>query len=652
MVAHDHLPVEGRSAAGGESSGEADQVRLSRRRMFGGIAAVGAGVASGIATSTGRDTRLPVNTAFGINVLDFIPNPSDPSSHTAGFEAAIAAAVAGDGDEIVIPAGIWYVEGLSVPQRTSLKFRGAGATAFPWLSPRGATTGTQLVRIGNRPIFNAVGPAASSEGGDPYSNVLDVFPDFVRDFMLEDMTLHNANPSATSPLIDMKSCSGGNFSRVVLYSPSGCSLISLQGVFDTRFNNCFFAGGGLAAAGLGAVRILGEKLNGDGTSYRESKELQFVNCHSESYFGPAFEIGDSGSASVKPSLILFTNVKLESQATVGPHILIGAGSSIMVNNTYISHWKTSGPIVDLQKCSGFYGSISFNQIHKQGWVDPSCRLNVSSDATLVNVHVNLLTGSDSNVNAVTIANPSDAQNNITISGASQLVNGTNALTQVFRNGVIRQRVTAETDNCEYVFSRGDSMSWSLGSRTAAGSAVQEFSVRGVDSLGHVGTFLAFRADGTDPATSTRTAVFGSGVHLDSDGGNAYINFPNQLKPPAVSSGVQLYAAGDHGHLRLMLKGSDAAPAGLVARDVGTYKGTATLGAAAQTDYIALLDSGADVSLPSAEANFNVYTLKNLTDGEMLVRTSALQTVEGLAGISLAAGESVTVVSDGANWRTC
>ncbi|WP_149439144.1 hypothetical protein [Mycolicibacterium sp. P1-5] len=619
--------------------------------MLGGVAATGAGAVL-VQKATARDAATPRNTrsAFGIDILDYIRNPADATTHTAGFKAAIAAAIAGDGDEIVIPAGKWYVEGLSIPRRASLKFRGAGSTAFSWLSPDGDTTGTQLIRTGDRPIFSAIGPA-SVESGHPYGDVLDVFSSFVRDFVLEDMTLHNANENATTPLVDMKACSGGNFSRVVWYSPPGSSLISLQSVFDTRFSNCFFSGGGLEATGLGAVRILGQVTNGDGTSYRESKELQFVNCHSESYYGPAYEIGDSASTLVKPALMLFSNIKMESQLTTGPHIMVGAGSSIMTSNMYVSHWKTPGPVVDLQKCSGFYGNVSFNQIFKEGWVDPSCRLNVSKNATLVNLNVNLLSGPASTVNVVTIANPADPQNNITISGASQRANGANGLTKYHRNGIVRQRVTGDTANCEYIFSKGDLIGWSLGNPANPSGSLQEFSIRGADASGNVGTFITLRADGPNPATSARAAVFGAAVLLESAGANAYINFPHQLEPPRRYSGVQVYATDDgSGHLQLVLRNQSGSASAVVTRDMVTYTTTETLGAAPQTDYIALLDYGAAISLPTAEGNGNKYTLKNLTTEDMEVATTASQTVEGMVGITLSAGASINLVSDGSNWR--
>lgn len=640
-----------RTSVDGDGDGGGAQGPVSRRRMLGGVAAVGAG-ALVVQSATVHDAMAVQDSmsAFGINVLDYIPNPADATTHTAGFQAAIAAAVSGDGDEIVIPAGKWYVEGLSIPQRASLKFRGAGATAFPYTSGEfeGLTTGTQLIRTGDAPIFSVIGPESAATG-DTYENTLKVFFNYIRDFLIEDVALVNVNANAITPLVDMKGCSGGNFSRVTWYSPEGSSLLDMQSVFDTRFVNCFFAGGGKSSTGLGAVRIVGQEFTGN-TSRPPSKELQFVNCHFESYYGTGIQIGDAASSALKPQLLLFSNIKMESLYCSGPHVAVSA-NSVFVSNFYITHHITSGPVLDLQRVNGFYGSVAFNQGFATGWVDPSCRLNVSADASLINLDVNLLSGPASTVNVVTIANPADPLNNITISGASQRVNGTNALTRYHRDGIVYQRVTEDTVNCAYVFAKGDLMAWSLGNPANPSGSVQEFSISGMDASGNVGTFLTLRADGPDPATSARAAVFGAAVLLESAGTNAYIVFPGQLETPASDAGIQLYAKDDgSGHLKLVLRNQAGTPSAVITRNLATYTATETLGAAPQTDYIALLGSGAVVSLPTAEANRNKYTLKNITTEDMVVATTASQTIEGTVGITLSAGASINVVSDGSGWR--
>jgi hypothetical protein len=509
-------------------------------------------------------------------------------------------------------------------------------------------TGTQLIRTGDSPIISAIGPE-SIESGSTYEDTSKVFFNYIRDFLIEDVALVNANADATTPLVDMKGCSGGNFSRVTWYSPEGSSLLDMQSVFDTRFVSCFFCGGGKNSTGLGAVRILGQAITGS-TSRPPSKELQFVNCHFESYYGSGLQIGDAVSTALKPQLLLFSNIKMESLYCSGPHVAASV-NSLFVNNFYITHHITSGPVLDLQKVNGFYGSVAFVQGFSTGWVDPSCRLNVSANASLVNLDVNLLSGPASTVNVVTIANPADPLNNITISGASQRVNGTNALTRHYRDGIVYQRVTEDTVNCAYIFSKGDLMRWSLGNPANPSGSVQEFSIRGMDASGNIGAFLTLRADGPDPATSGRAAVFGAAVLLESAGTNAYIVFPRQLETPASDEGIQMYAEDDgSGHQKLVLRNHAGAPSAVITRNMATYTATETLGAAPQTDYVALLDVGAVVSLPTAEANGNKYTLKNLTTENMVVATTASQTVEGAVGFTLSAGASINVVSDGSGWR--
>jgi hypothetical protein len=542
-------------------------------------------------TATGRAlitaaSAAAARTAIGvrqISVLDYIPNPADTSTHTAGFQAAINAAVAGDGDEIVIPAGKWYVEGLSIPTKASLKFRGAGATAFPYASGdnAGLTTGTQLIRTGNTPIFSAVGPESSS-AGDVYLSTVSVFFGYIRDLLIEDVALVNANANATTPLMDMKACSGGNFHRVVWYSPEGSSLLDMQSVFDTRFTDCFFVGGGKNSTGLGAVRILGQTITG-ATSRPPSKELQFVNCHFESYYGTGIQIGDAASTALKPQLLLFSNIKMESLYCTGPHVTVCA-NAVYVNNFYITHAFNTGPVLDIQKCFGFYGSIGFVQSFATGWVDPSCRVNVSANAFTIDLDVQLVVGPASTVNVVTQASTSDESVNIRISGISQDFNGTTRFRQVNRTSNVLQRVASDAAAPTYIFAKDGLNSWTLGNVANTFGDAQAFDIRASDANGAVQVFALFRSythsSGTNPTTASIRELNLIGCFLNlSSATHGFVHFATQsgtpTAPTAAAAGIQLYSAtnASRPQLSLSVGGSQSL---IETRGITTIASTSTL----------------------------------------------------------------------------
>jgi hypothetical protein len=86
------------------------------------------------------------------------------------------------------------------------------------------------------------------------------------------------------------------------------------------------------------------------------------------------------------------------------------------------------------------------------------------------------------------------------------------------------------------------------------------------------------------------------------------------------------------------------------RTVSSVSSAVTLGAAANTDYIALVGSGGSVTLPSAVGNVNRYTIKNADVSNTTVATTSSQTIDGSTTAVLTPNTSIDVVSDGANWR--
>lgn len=77
----------------------------------------------------------------------------------------------------------------------------------------------------------------------------------------------------------------------------------------------------------------------------------------------------------------------------------------------------------------------------------------------------------------------------------------------------------------------------------------------------------------------------------------------------------------------------------------------TMAAASGTDYVYLLDRGAEATLPTAVGNTNRYTVKNLAIGASRLIAPSGQEVDGGRHVRLGRNDAVDVISDGQNWWT-
>jgi hypothetical protein len=92
-------------------------------------------------------------------------------------------------------------------------------------------------------------------------------------------------------------------------------------------------------------------------------------------------------------------------------------------------------------------------------------------------------------------------------------------------------------------------------------------------------------------------------------------------------------------------------AGGFSRSIVSVTGAVTLGATANTDYIALIGAGGTPTLPTAVGNTNKYTIKNVDSVDHNVATTSSQTIEGVASpYVLPAGATIDVISDNTNWK--
>lgn len=89
--------------------------------------------------------------------------------------------------------------------------------------------------------------------------------------------------------------------------------------------------------------------------------------------------------------------------------------------------------------------------------------------------------------------------------------------------------------------------------------------------------------------------------------------------------------------------------GGTSRIVNTITTNTTLAAASNTDYIYFVDNAVTATMPTAIGNENQYFIKAISS-TALVDFSLGQTGDGSSSLSLLENDSITLISDGANWR--
>ena len=91
--------------------------------------------------------------------------------------------------------------------------------------------------------------------------------------------------------------------------------------------------------------------------------------------------------------------------------------------------------------------------------------------------------------------------------------------------------------------------------------------------------------------------------------------------------------------------------GQVSTRITSLTEAATLETGPGFRFVVLCDDGAAPVLPSAVDNASSYVLKNISSSSCAITTTSSQSIEGQPnGLTISAGASVEVISDGANWR--
>ncbi len=117
--------------------------------------------------------------------------------------------------------------------------------------------------------------------------------------------------------------------------------------------------------------------------------------------------------------------------------------------------------------------------------------------------------------------------------------------------------------------------------------------------------------------------------------------------------LNIIAQGDHSPdiILAKLNGAKGDPgASGITRSVLVTSGNVTAGSAASTDYVIFVAGAHTVTLPTAVGNTNQYVINNLHSANITLATTSSQTVNGVTAPALIPEQSLTLISNGSNWK--
>lgn len=110
------------------------------------------------------------------------------------------------------------------------------------------------------------------------------------------------------------------------------------------------------------------------------------------------------------------------------------------------------------------------------------------------------------------------------------------------------------------------------------------------------------------------------------------------------------ATNDHDLKRVNIRASILTGGGGITRTVSVLSVSSTLAATATTDYTFFINDGIRVTLPTAIANTNRYSIKNISTSSVQVATTAGQSIDdGSTALLSSQYESVDIISNGSVW---
>lgn len=98
-------------------------------------------------------------------------------------------------------------------------------------------------------------------------------------------------------------------------------------------------------------------------------------------------------------------------------------------------------------------------------------------------------------------------------------------------------------------------------------------------------------------------------------------------------------------------GGGGGSVGGMVRSITTTTVSSTIGSVVGTDYVVLANGGVQLTLPTASANTNLYTIKNIGSSSVLVNTVNSETIDDQSTVIMPVQyTSIDLISDSLNWK--
>jgi hypothetical protein len=165
--------------------------------------------------------------------------------------------------------------------------------------------------------------------------------------------------------------------------------------------------------------------------------------------------------------------------------------------------------------------------------------------------------------------------------------------------------------------------------------------------GPTGATGATGATGPTGAASTITGPTGSAGSTGATGVACTITGPTGSAGSAGATGATGAASTITGPT------GPTGAAGAASKIISVVYTSTDFAAEANTDYYYFVSNAAITTqtLPTAVGNTNNYTIKNIAGGTVTVAATSNQTIDGVATQSVSTlNQSLTIISDGTNWR--
>lgn len=610
-----------------------------------------------------------------INVVDYISDVDDPTTHSAGFQAAVNAALDTGVNHVIVPGGEWRVNNLVIPARSPLRISGTASTtwAFPSSSSSALDSNpTVLVRTGSQSLLKIEGPPGTGEPDESvevdYNPLGFSIPDFARDIYFENLAFRDDNRTSLAPLISMKHAQHCTFEYVTFWSgewgfKSSAPQIDMLGVWDAKFLNCRFLGGG--DVGVPQIWIHGS----DGEVYSSCQEFMFLNTENTNYYGPAFIIGDDDPSAEfgVPAILQFVNHKMESKQlgatgnSDDPHFVVKIGTAMHFKNFYIAHQKSTGPILSISNCAGVYGDVGFNFLG--GVSDTFSEMVLLDDSYLVDLDVYPYAPTRVTDNIVTLTGTSqtDPSVDVRVHGPSRLINGRYKDFRRIEAGVVSQIATDDNDQLAYFFAKEGRSAFSIGNVANPAGDTEIFTVRALNPANaaqntDIASFRVYNyaSPGVlNPTTALRDVTIDATLNLNSSS-LGWVNFPVlSANPSNALGGLQLFGKnnGGGGSRNEMHVYGDSAAKLVETRGVATTTSTSSLtinSDQVQHQTVSALANDLTINAPTGTPTAGqrlTIAIKDNGGSRALTWNAAFQSLGVLLPARTVAGELLTVQTE-------